>query len=98
MVKVLTWLINHGNLMTNRRELVEGSQEIPTVDIALTVRIEDLDHLFRRCTKARPVWHILNVHANKDGSQPTTFRQWFINNLRDRRYVPNRGEWKDLQR
>ena len=75
------WLVLHGKILTNSEIMRRGLSSNPYYQCC-PESVEDLDHLFRFCTKAKAFW---NKVINEDTwriSQNLSFKEWMYWNLK----------------
>ena len=67
--------------------------EDPSCPFGIEVN-EDLDHLFRKCTKVIPVWKYVVDNINKEAWANLSFKDWVRWNLKSKMHG-NKGPWKE---
>ena len=56
---------------------------------------EDLDHVFRLCIKAKPIWRHFVDEAQMRSTQPLFFNEWMSWNLRKKNSSNTLNIWRD---
>ena len=93
-IRMFTWLIYHGKILTNLERYHRG-YTIDSYCHFCPGEIEDLNHLFRFCAKADLFWKRLLGGRYQQGSQATTFRKWLEDNLKYKETHETIEPWKD---
>ena len=58
--------------------------------------IEDMDHIFRGCTKATQFWALMHNNASWRKYQHLPFKEWVDQNLTSTHHLDKNRTWKDL--
>ena len=73
-------VVHRGKLMTNQERTRRGFTANSHCQCCL-ITIEDLNHVFRNCSKANAVWLQLAKHETVVQAQHMTFQEWLKWNL-----------------
>ena len=88
------WLVHHGKLMTNHERTRLCLTVNPHCQCCPTT-IEDLDHVFKSCSKASVVWLQQAKHETVRQAHHMAFQEWLRWNLNQTNVHGDGGEWKD---
>ena len=80
--KILTflWLVYHGKILTNKERTKRGFTSNPSCHCC-TREVEDLDHIFRFCTKVSLLWDKITTEEIRKKSTNLQFKNWISGNL-----------------
>ena len=88
-VKVFTWLVLHGRLMTNLNRFKRGLTHNPNCSICEQAQ-EDVEHVLRLCPEARHIWQTLAMQGLGQLGTDLNFEDWFRLNISN---VGGDGDW-----
>ena len=72
-IRTFLWLVSHGKILTNKEKMRRGLISTPYCQCCPDY-IEDLDHLFRSCTRVQPFWNKVTEKGSWRKSQTLSFR------------------------
>ena len=92
--RILMLVILHDKLMTNKERYRRGIAPNPFC-LCCQSEVEDLNHLFRYCTKVRPLWPQIMGNHLWCQAQGSSFRDWFAWNMKTNKVTGITRAWKD---
>lgn len=91
-VCMFLWLLKHGRILCNTERKRRGLTMNANCDICHD-REEDLDHIFRKCKRAKGIWAELIPACDRRMLDSLSFDTWFTKNIRGKTQFDTRINW-----
>lgn len=84
------WLLKNGKVMCNVERKKRNFTDDTSCDICMDLE-EDLNHIFRFCSRAKPIWSAFIPEFQRRYMDTLTFIEWFSQNLRGKDIAVREG-------